>query len=53
MNCSKFEEGGSDERMDATHMSVFHSASNRSRGKRSSFPQLGTLSTCFFTRETV
>ncbi len=22
MNCSKFEEGGSDERMDATYMSV-------------------------------
>ncbi len=34
--------------MDATHLSVFHSVSNRTRGKRSSLPRLRTLSTRFF-----
>ncbi len=34
------------ERMNETHLSVFHSISNRARGKR-----LGTLSTLFFSLE--
>ncbi len=36
--------------MDETHLSVFHSVSNRAHGKhsRKSLPRLGTLSTRFF-----
>ncbi len=39
---------GWDERMDATHLSVFHSVSNRARGKCSSLSQLPTLWLFFF-----
>ncbi len=34
--------------MDAMYLSVFHSISNRIRGKRSSLPRLRILSTYFF-----
>ncbi len=40
--------GGRDERMDETHLSIFHSVSNHARGKRSSLPRLHMLSTLFF-----
>ncbi len=40
--------GGWNERMDETHLFIFHSVSNRARGKRSSLLRLRTLSTHFF-----
>ncbi len=42
---------GSDERMDATHLSMYHSVSNRARGKRSFLPRLNYL--FFLYEETV
>ncbi len=39
---------GWDERMNLTHLSVLHFASNRARGKCSSLPRLRMLSTNFF-----
>ncbi len=49
------EGGGWDERMDAMHLSVFHSVSNRDRGKRSSLPRLQAFNSFFFfsNKETV
>ncbi len=37
--------------MDAMHLSVFHSISNRASGKRSSVPAPYTFNTLFFSRE--
>ncbi len=45
------EGGGGNERMDETHLSVFHSVSNHARGKRSSLPRLHMLSTLFFIQK--
>ncbi len=50
-SCWKTGVCGWDERMDATHLSVFHSVSNHTRGKCSSLPRLRTLSTHFFFLE--
>ncbi len=33
-NCVTVEEGGGGERIDETHLSAFHSISNRAHGKR-------------------
>ncbi len=41
--------GGGDERMDAMHLSVFRSVSNRDRRNHSSLPRLRKLSTRFFS----
>ncbi len=52
MNCSKFEEGGSDERMDATHMSVSLRLESLS-WKALVFSTARYAFNLFFTRETV
>ncbi len=44
----KLAWGGCDERIDVTHLSVFHSVSKRESARETDLPRLGMLSTQFF-----